>query len=153
MNTELQRITQELDHETIARIELENCKQTLEDEIHFMKKIHAEEIEEMKHMNIIGTSLDPTRFFQNELVNAVQQIRQEYEQLNDQQRTELQTWYQMKVTQAVRWRMNGLKGEMLLRSIRLQKFNHDELLKKRRLLVNRKKSRNCEQQPLTYNRI
>lgn len=102
MNTELQRITRDLDQETIARIELENSKQTLEDEIHFMKKIHAEEVEELKQMNIIGTNLDPTRFFQNELINAVQQIREEYEQLNDQQRTELQTWYQMKVTQAVR---------------------------------------------------
>jgi intermediate filament protein if len=103
MNAELQRITRDLDHETIARVELENCKQTLEDEIHFLKKIHMEEIEELKQMNTIGTSLDPTKFFKNELINAVQQIREEYEQLNDQQRTELQTWYQMKVTQAVRW--------------------------------------------------
>ena len=102
MNIDLERITKELDHETIVRVELENQKQTLEDEIHFLKKIHAEEVEEYKQMNLIGTNLDPRQFFQNELSNAVQHIREEYEHLNDQQRTELQTWYQMKVTQAVR---------------------------------------------------
>lgn len=101
MNTDLNRITRELDHETIARVELENHKQTLEDEIHFLKKVHAEEIEELKQMNLIGTSLDPTKFFKNELSNAVQHIREEYEHLNQQQRIELQTWYQTKVTQAV----------------------------------------------------
>jgi hypothetical protein len=98
---DIQRITKDFDHETLIRIELENAKQTLEDEIHFLKKIHSEEIEELKQMNIIGTTLDPTKFFKNELSNAVKNIREEYEQLNQQQRTELQTWYQVKVTQAV----------------------------------------------------
>lgn len=103
LNVDLQRITKDLDHETIARIELENRKQSLEDEIHFLKQVHAEEIEELKQLNMVGLSLDPTKFFRNELSNAVQHIREEYEELNQQQRTELQSWYQLKVTQAVRF--------------------------------------------------
>jgi hypothetical protein len=98
---DIQRITKDLDHVTLTRIELENEKQSLEEEIHFLKKVHFEEVEELKQMNIIGTTLDPTNFFKNELSNAVKNIREEYEQLNQQQRTELQSWYQTKVTQAV----------------------------------------------------
>ncbi|CAF4515046.1 unnamed protein product, partial [Rotaria magnacalcarata] len=37
----------------------------------------------------------------HELADAVKNIRKDYEQLNDQQRNELQLWYQIKVTQAI----------------------------------------------------
>ncbi len=135
----IQRITKDLDHETITRIELENQKQSLEDEIYFLKKIHSEEIEELKQMNIVGTTLDPTNFFKHELSNAVKNIRQEYEQLNQQQRTELQTWYQVKVTQAVRsivLKTNEYDGFCW---VRCKRFNLIEREKSWRMLVNKRK--------------
>ncbi|UJR26174.1 hypothetical protein I4U23_007517 [Adineta vaga] len=98
---DIQRVTEDLDHETIARVQLENEKQSLEEEINFLKQIHAQEIEELKHANLIGTALDPSNFFKHELSNAIRDIREEYEQLNSQQRNELESWYRMKVTQAV----------------------------------------------------
>ena len=99
---DIQRVTQDLDHETIARVQLENEKQSLEEEINFLKQIHAQEIEELKHANLIGTALDPANFFKHELSNAIRDIREEYEQLNNHQRSELESWYRLKVTQAVR---------------------------------------------------
>jgi len=98
---DIQRVTQDLDQETIARVQLENEKQSLEEEINFLKQIHAQEIEELKHANLIGTALDPSNFFKHELSNAIRDIREEYEQLNNHQRDELESWYRMKVTQAV----------------------------------------------------
>ncbi|CAF1667355.1 unnamed protein product, partial [Adineta ricciae] len=98
---DIQRVTQDLDQETIARVQLENEKQSLEEEINFLKQIHAQEIEELKHANLIGTALDPSNFFKHELSNAIRDIREEYEQLNNQQRNELESWYRIKVTQAV----------------------------------------------------
>ena len=96
---DIQRVTEDLDHETIARVQLENEKQSLEDERTFLKDIHSEEMEELKQTNLIGSTLDSTKFFKNELSNAVKNIREEYEQLNLQQRNELE-W---KVTQTVRY--------------------------------------------------
>ncbi|CAF0755575.1 unnamed protein product [Rotaria sordida] len=98
---DIQRVTQDLDQETIARVQLENEKQSLEEEINFLKEIHAQEIEELKQANLIGTALDPANFFKHELSNAIRDIREEYEQLNNQQRNELESWYRLKVTQAV----------------------------------------------------
>lgn len=99
---DIQRITLDLDQETIARIHLENQKQTLEEEKHFLQQIHSEEIEECKQGLLMDTTLNPTKFFRNQLAEAVKSIRDEYEQLNHQQQEELQAWYQRKVSQAVR---------------------------------------------------
>ncbi len=90
-----------MNHETLARVQLENQKQNLQEEMHFLKEIHSQEIEEIKQTNVMDTSLDPKHFFKHELSNAVKNIREEYEQINQQQRTELESWYRMKVTQAV----------------------------------------------------
>ncbi|CAF1508382.1 unnamed protein product, partial [Didymodactylos carnosus] len=95
--SDIQRITQELDQETISRVQLENEKQSLEEEINFLKQIHVQEIEELKQTNLTGTALDPSNFFKHELSNAIRDIREEYEQLNNQQRTELESWYRIKV--------------------------------------------------------
>ncbi|CAF5225422.1 unnamed protein product, partial [Rotaria magnacalcarata] len=62
---------------------------------------HAQEIEELKQANLVGTALDPANFFKHELSSAIRDIREEYEQLNNQQRGELESWYRLKVTQAV----------------------------------------------------
>jgi intermediate filament protein if len=112
---DIQRVTQDLDHETIARVQLENEKQSLEEEINFLKQIHAQEIEELKQANLIGTALDPANFFKHELSNAIRDIREEYEQLNNQQRGELESWYRLKVTQAVRVKQR-MNDSMMLRT-------------------------------------
>ena len=141
LHLDLQRLTKALDEETITRIQLENQKQTLEDEIHFLKEIHAKEIEEIKQMNLIDRTLEPSHFFRNQLSNAVRNIRQEYEQLNDQQRNELQLWYQMKVTQAV-CQILLTERKFNSFSIRLKRFNRIKRLEKQKIVVNKKKLEN-----------
>jgi chemotaxis methyl-accepting protein methylase len=108
---DIQRITLDLDQETLARIHLENQKQTLEEEKHFLQHIHNEEIEECKQGLLLDATLNPSKFFRNQLAEAVKNIRDEYEQLNDQQQDELQSWYQRKVSQAVRHLESGKKAD------------------------------------------
>ena len=134
---DIQRVTQDLDHETIARVQLENEKQSLEEEINFLKQIHAQEIEELKHANLVGTALDPANFFKHELSNAIRDIREEYEQLNNHQRGELESWYRLKVTQAVRLGRDELLATLIF--ARSKKFKPVEPLKGQRMCVKGKK--------------
>jgi GTP1/Obg family GTP-binding protein len=99
--SDVQRITQDLDHETTARVRLQQVKQSLEQEIHRLKATHAQTMDELRQAKRVTDELDPAHFFRGELADAVRNIREEYEQLNHQQRTELESWYRMKVAQAV----------------------------------------------------
>jgi len=76
---------------------LENDKQSLEEELIFLKEIHAKEIEELKHLQFQHQGIDPAIFFRNELSSAIKEIRDEYESLNQSQRSELEGWYRIKV--------------------------------------------------------
>jgi len=45
--------------------------------------------------------IDPAVFFKNELSQAIKEIRDEYESLNQSQRSELEGWYRIKLEKAV----------------------------------------------------
>jgi intermediate filament protein if len=98
LEADVRRITDELDREILTRVELENQKQTLQEEMNFLRQIHSFECERFRHAS---SNDDAPVSFRHELANAVRNIRQEYEQTNQQQREQLQLWYQTKVEQAV----------------------------------------------------
>ena len=95
--SDIENITKSLDHETFPRIQLENKKQSRQEEIHFLKELHLQEIDELKQVSLIKTSLDPTILYKHALSNVTKGIRKEY-----QQRNELESSYEMKVMQTVR---------------------------------------------------
>lgn len=94
---EIQRVSSELEFETKQRLMLENDKQSLEEQLLFLKEIHAKEIEELKHLALQESGIDPTVFFKNELASAIKDIREEYETLNQTQRNDLERWYRLRV--------------------------------------------------------
>lgn len=96
---EIQRVSYELETEMKSRLMLENDKQSLEEELIFLKEIHAKEIEELKHLQFQHQGIDPAIFFKNELSQAIKEIRDEYESLNLSQRSELEGWYRIKVSE------------------------------------------------------
>jgi hypothetical protein len=98
MMNEIQRVSFELENEMKQRLILENDKQSLEEELLFLKEIHAKEIEELKHLSLHESGIDPSLFFKSELANAIREIREEYESLNQAQRNELEGWYRLKVS-------------------------------------------------------
>ncbi|CAF1188353.1 unnamed protein product [Rotaria sp. Silwood1] len=144
---DIQRITKNLDQEIISRIQLENQKENLEKEIKFLKEIHLQEIDELKQINLNNTILDSTKFFQYELSNAIKNIRQEYEQLNDQQRHELESWYQIKVTQAIKEIQTIKKSKI--------NFEQEEIKKLRTIVANSQQdiSTICQRNEELENRI
>lgn len=98
MMGEIQRVSSELEFETKQRLMLENDKQSLEEQLLFLKEIHAKEIEELKHLALHESGIDPTVFFKNELASAIKDIREEYETLNQTQRNDLERWYRLRVS-------------------------------------------------------
>ncbi len=97
MMNEISRVQFELENEMKQRLMLENDKQSLEEELVFLKEIHSKEIDELKHLSLQESGIDPTMFFKSELSNAIKEIREEYEHLNQSQRAELEGWYRIKV--------------------------------------------------------
>jgi chromosome segregation ATPase len=94
---EIQRITAELDTETLQRVQLENEKNGLEEELSFLRQRHAQELDELRQNSFLDVGLDSSQFFKSELATAIREIRTEYEQINNNQRADMEQWYRMKI--------------------------------------------------------
>jgi chromosome segregation ATPase len=95
LNEDLQRLLADLDQETLRRVRLENEKQTLEEQIPFLNAIHEQEMAELRSLQA-GSHIDPAQFYRHELERAIRDIRSDFEDLNEQQRRELEEWYKIK---------------------------------------------------------
>jgi len=61
---EIQRITAELDTETLQRVQLENEKNGLEEELSFLRQMHAQELEDLRQKKLFGCWLGLITIFQ-----------------------------------------------------------------------------------------
>ncbi len=95
--SEIQRLNSELEAENVQRVQLENEKHSLEEEVSFLKQLQAQELEDLRASSFMDCGIDSSQFFKSELANAIREIRNEYEQINNNQRTEMEHWYSMKV--------------------------------------------------------
>jgi intermediate filament protein if len=59
--------------------------------------MHAQELEDLRQKSFLDVGLDSSQFFKSELANAIREIRNEYEQINNNQRAEMEQWYRMKI--------------------------------------------------------
>jgi len=109
LQSELQRVRTELDQETLSRIDYQNQVQTLLEEIEFLKRSHDQEIKDLQAMAARDTTNENREFFRNELASAIRDIRNEYDQLNNANRNDIESWYKLKVqeieTQSARQNM------------------------------------------------
>ncbi|KAI6235772.1 Intermediate filament protein HG-IF1 [Aphelenchoides besseyi] len=109
LQSELQRVRTELDQETLSRIDYQNQVQTLLEEIEFLRRAHDQEIKDLQAMAARDTTNENREFFRNELANAIRDIRNEYDQLNNANRNDIESWYKLKVqeieTQSARQNM------------------------------------------------
>ena len=106
---EITRVTYELESEMKQRLSLENDKQSLEEELLFLRDMHAKEIDEIKsaswrqeaanananQLQPVGGG-DPAMFFRSELATAIKRIRDDYDAFNRAQRTELEGTFRVK---------------------------------------------------------
>jgi intermediate filament protein if len=101
---EIQRLTEalnrariDLDNETLAHIDAENRRQTLEEELEFLKQVHEQEMKELAALAYRDTTQENREFWKNEMGSALREIQQTYDQKMDEMRGELETYYNLKI--------------------------------------------------------
>ncbi|KAM3727451.1 Intermediate filament protein [Dirofilaria immitis] len=94
---ELQRTRTDVDQETLNRIDHQNQVQTLLEEIDFIRRVHEQEIRELQSLAARDTTPENREFFKNELASAIRDIRAEYDQITNVNRTDMESWYRLKV--------------------------------------------------------
>jgi len=92
---QLTQLKDDLDKETIDRVARQNEVQTLEEQISFLKAVHEQEVAELSRLQTI-VGFDPAQFYRTELERAIRDIRGDFEQLNSEQKRELEEWYRIK---------------------------------------------------------
>uniref|UniRef100_A0A914R909 IF rod domain-containing protein n=1 Tax=Panagrolaimus davidi TaxID=227884 RepID=A0A914R909_9BILA len=121
---ELQRVRTELDQETLNRIDYQNQVQTLLEEIDFLRRSHDQEIKDLQSMAARDTTNENREFFRNELAQAIREIREEYDNLNNANRNDIESWYKLKVqeieTQSARQNMEQGHQKDELKRLRTQ---------------------------------
>lgn len=97
LNDELRKLLTTLDKETLRRAKLECEKQTLAEQIPFLNAVHEQEMAELRSLQAAGAQIDPAQFYRHELERAVRDIRNDFDELSEQQKRELEQWYKFKV--------------------------------------------------------
>lgn len=95
LSEQLRQLKDDLDKETIDRVARQNEVQTLEEQIAFLKAVHEQEVSELSRLQTI-VGFDPAQFYRTELERAIRDIRGDFEQLNQEQKRELEEWYRIK---------------------------------------------------------
>jgi len=118
--TSLQRARTDLDQETLNRIDYQNQAQTLLEEIEFLRRAHESEIRDLQAMASRDTTSENREYFKNELAAAIRDIRTEYDQMTNVHKTDMESWYKLKVqeiqTQSTRFSMEqSYAGEEIKR--------------------------------------
>lgn len=136
----LQQARNDLDHETLRRIDYQNQAQALIEEIDFIRRANDQEIQDLqvklwicrnpltKNLFQSAAARDTTHenreYFRNELSEAIREIRTEYDQISNAQRTDIESWYKLKVqeiqTQSARQNMEQSYQKEEVKRLRVQ---------------------------------
>ncbi|CAF0769957.1 unnamed protein product [Adineta steineri] len=99
--SEIARLQNEIQNETFVKSSLDTEKMALEDELAMLKQMHEADLNELRSKTVVDVNLDPSHFFRNELAQAIRDIRNEFEALNDQQRSDLHNRYMMSYNELI----------------------------------------------------
>lgn len=95
LNDQIENLLNKLDEQNVKCLQLRNVNQTLEEQIPFLKAVHEKEIIEMKRL-FDNRRIDTTQFYTRELHRAIEDIRNDFRQLNEIEKQELDDWYRIK---------------------------------------------------------
>ncbi|CAF1372323.1 unnamed protein product, partial [Didymodactylos carnosus] len=99
--TEIANLQNQIQNETFVKSTLDTEKMVLDDELVMLKQMHEADLNELRSRTIVDVSLDPSHFFRNELSQAIRDIRTEYEQANDQQRSDIHNRFMVSYNEIV----------------------------------------------------
>jgi len=87
----------DLDNETLLHIDAENRRQTLEEELEFLKAVHEQELKELQAMAYRDTTTENREYWKSEMGQALREIQTAYDDKMDGMRGELEGYYNLKV--------------------------------------------------------
>jgi len=93
----LNRARIDLDNETLNHIDAENRRQTLEEELEFLKQVHDQEMKELAALAYRDTTAENRDFWKNEMGAALREIQQCYDDKLDSMKGEMESYYNMKL--------------------------------------------------------
>ncbi|XP_064650334.1 60 kDa neurofilament protein-like isoform X2 [Lineus longissimus] len=121
---ELTRAKQDLENETLHRVCAENDKQSLIEELEFLKNVHEQEMKELAALAYRDTTAENREFWKNELSQAIHDIQVEYECKLDGMRGELSAFYDAKMQEfrsgATRQNMESTHAKEEVKKLRCQ---------------------------------
>jgi intermediate filament protein if len=97
LKEQLQSVRGDLDSETLQHIDAENRRQTLEEELEFLKALHDQEMKELAALAYRDTTSENREYWKSELGQALREIQQTYDDKVDGIRAELESFYNLKV--------------------------------------------------------
>jgi len=97
LKEQLQAVRGDLDAETLRHIDAENRRQTLEEELEFLKTLHDQEMKELAALAYRDTTSENREYWKSELGQALREIQQTYDDKVDGIRAELESFYNLKV--------------------------------------------------------
>lgn len=93
----LNRARIDLDNESLNHIDAENRRQTLEEEIEFMKQVHEQEMKELAALAYRDTTAENREFWKSEMSLALREIQDTYDEKLESMRGELEGFYNFKL--------------------------------------------------------
>lgn len=97
LHDDLNRARADLDNETLLHIDAENRKQTLEEELEFLKALHEQELKELQALAYRDSTSENREYWKSEMGQALREIQEAYDDKIDTMRAELQTYYDLKL--------------------------------------------------------
>ncbi|UJR22239.1 hypothetical protein I4U23_025300 [Adineta vaga] len=94
LSSEISRLQNEIQNERFLRSSCEVEKLALDDELTSLKHIHEADLAELRSQGV-SNDLDPSQFFRNELAQAIREIRNDYENVVENQRNDMQSRYSL----------------------------------------------------------
>lgn len=112
---EVDRLRIDLNNETLNHLDAENRRQTLEEEMEFLKKVHEQELKELAALAYRDTTEENREFWKSELSQAIRDIQTEYDNKVDQIRGDMESYYNLKVQE---FRTGATKQNMEVTHVR-----------------------------------
>lgn len=97
LKQQLQATRTDLDNETLLHIDAENRRQTLEEELEFLKTLHDQELKELAVLAYRDTTHENREYWKSEMGQALREIQQIYDDKIEGVRGELESFYNVKV--------------------------------------------------------
>jgi intermediate filament protein if len=96
LKEQLQLTRADLDRETLLHIDAENQRQSLEEQLEFLKALHEQELKELAALAYRDTTTENREYWKCEMGQALREIQQAYDDKIDGVRSELESFYTLK---------------------------------------------------------